>query len=145
MIFLRPRLALVLLASLTLAACSHEGAAKTPDPASLLQAIPAADSAKYEHMQDMRNWRNPYFIVRADTIVLLDAADNAEIHLKPEEVLPALAQLPAANWQYGRVVAVAENSVRGSEQDGVAIRRNKGILGGLLDGAHIAIRWVPAT
>jgi hypothetical protein len=144
-IFLRPRLALLLLASLTLAACSHEGSAKTPDPASLLQAIPGADSAKYEHMQDMRNWRNPYFIVRADTIVLLDAADNAEIHLKPEEVLPALAQLPAANWPYGRVVAVAENSARGSEQDGTAIRRNKGVLGGVLAGAHIDVRWVPVT
>jgi hypothetical protein len=142
---LRWRLALLLLASLSLVACSHEGEAKTPDPAAILQAIPAADSAKYEHMQDMRNWRNPYLIVRSDKIVLLDAADNAEIHLKPEEVLPALAQLPAANWPYGRVVAAAENGARGSEQDGVAIRRNKGILGGLLDGAHIAIRWVPAT
>jgi hypothetical protein len=27
----------------------------------------------------------------------------------------------------------------------VAIRRNKGIVGGLLQGAHIAVEWVPAA
>jgi hypothetical protein len=27
----------------------------------------------------------------------------------------------------------------------VAIRRNKGIVGGMLEDAHIAIKWVPAA
>jgi hypothetical protein len=93
----------------------------------------------------MKKWRNPYLIVRADGIVLFDAADSAEIAVKPEEVIPELARLPASNWPYGRVVAAAEIGVRASEQDGVAIRRNKGIVGGLLDGAHIAIKWVPSA
>ena len=44
-----------------------------------------------------------------DGVALLDAADNAEIILKPDELLPALAALPASNWPYGRVVAAAEN------------------------------------
>ena len=93
----------------------------------------------------MRNWRNPYLIVRPDGVALLDAADNAEIRLKPAELLPALAALPASNWPYGRVVAAAENSTKGSDQDGVAIRRNKGIVGGILENAHIAIKWVPSA
>jgi len=111
----------------------------------MLQAIPAADAAQYEHIQDMKNWRNPYLIVRADGVVLLDAANNAEITLKPDDLLAALARLPASNWPYGRVVAAAEIGVRASERDGVAIRRNKGIVGGELQGAHIAVRWVPST
>ena len=93
----------------------------------------------------MKTWRNPYLIIRTDGVALLDSADNAEIILKPEELLPALAKLPASNWPYGRVVAAAENGARSSEQDGVAIRRNKGIVGGMLDGAHIAVRWVPSS
>ena len=76
---------------------------------------------------------------------LLDPADNAEIHLKPDELLPALAKLPASNWPYGRVVAAAENGTRRSEQDAIAIRRNKGIVGGMLEGAHIAVKWVPSV
>ena len=94
----------------------------------------------------MKNWRNPYLIVRADGVALFDVADNAEIILKPDELLPALAKLPTSNWPYGRVVAAAEARVKGaSEQDKIAIRRNKGIVGGVLQGAHIAVEWVPST
>lgn len=94
----------------------------------------------------MKNWRNPYLIVRTDGVALFDVADSAEIILKPEELLPALAKLPASEWPYGRVVAAAEAGVTsGSEQDRVAIRRNKGIVGGILQGAHIVVNWVPSA
>ena len=110
----------------------------------MLQAIPAADQAQVDHMRDMKNWRNPYLIVRTDGVALLDVADNAEIRLKPAELLPALAALPASNWPYGRVVAATENS-GASEQERVEIRRNRGIVGGMLEGAHVAIKWVPSA
>jgi hypothetical protein len=132
-----------MLTALALTACSNQDAVTAPDPSAELQAIPAADSAKYQQIQDMKKWHNPYLIVRTDGVALLDAADSAEIHLKTDELLPALAKLPASDWPYGRVVAATENGVRASEQDGVAIRRNKGIVGGILDGAHIVVRWVP--
>jgi hypothetical protein len=132
------------MASMSLTACSHESTATTPDPQTVLQAIPAADPVKYSQLKDLKNWKNPYLIVRIDGVALLDAADNAEIHLKTEELLPTLAKLPPSNWPYGRVVAATENGVVTSEQDRVAIRRNKGIIGGLLESAHIAVKWVPS-
>jgi hypothetical protein len=130
---------------LFMAGCSPQSAAPSPDPATLLQSIPQADAAQYGRIQDMKNWRNPYLIVRVDGVAILDSADNAEIILKTDDLLGALAHLPASDWPYGRVVAASENGVRASEQDGVAIRRNKGIVGGMLEGAHVAVRWVPAT
>jgi len=133
----------ILLAAL--AGCSQQPATKEPDPQSLLQTIPAANSSQYESIRDMKRWRNPYLIVRTDGVALYDTADSAEIILKPDELLLALAKLPSADWPYGRVVAATENNLRISEQDGVAIRKNKGIVGGLLQGAHIAVRWVPTT
>jgi len=141
---LRVRTVLVLLLSTSPIACSPENATKPPDPQIALQAIPAADPAQYDGIQDMRKWRNPYLIVRADGVALFDSADSAEIILKTDELLPALARLPASKWPYGRVVAAAENGGRVSEQDGVAIRRNKGIVGGMLEGAQIAVKWVPS-
>ncbi len=139
------RIAFVLgLSACALACSSHSHATPAPDPAALLQAIPAADAAQYDHLQDMKKWRNPYLIVRADGVALFDTADSAEIILKPDQVLPALAHLPSSNWPYGRVVAAAE-STRSSEEDAVAIRRNKGIVGGILEGAHVAIKWVPSA
>ena len=132
------------MASAALAGCSQQPTAKAPDPQTILQAIPAADSAQYERIHDMKNWRNPYLIVRTDGVALFDTADSVEIILKPDELLPALAKLPSSNWPYGRVVAATESGGRQSEQDGIAIRRNKGIVGGTLEGAHIAVKWVPA-
>jgi hypothetical protein len=127
-------------------ACStHQNPGKPLDPVAILQAIPAADSADYDRVGDMKKWRNPYLIVRPDGIALFDSADSAEIILKPDELLLALARLPASNWPYGRVVAAAESSEKNTEQDGVAIRRNKGIVGGILENAHVAVKWVPVT
>jgi hypothetical protein len=139
------RFVVTFLACLTLAACSHEGDAKTPDPLAQLQSIPAADSAKYARIKDMKNWRNPYLIVRSDGVALLDVEDSAEIILKPDELLPALAKLPASEWPYGRVVAATETGASASEQEKVALRKNKGIVGGLLESAHIAVTWVPSA
>lgn len=140
------RTASLLVFSVIVAACSSpQNAPKTPDPEAVLQALPQAFPAQYDRIQDMKKWRNPYLIVRADGVALYDSADSAEILLKTDEVLRALARLPASNWPYGRVVAAAEIGVRASEQEGIAIRRNKGILGGLLESAHVAVKWVPSA
>jgi hypothetical protein len=143
--FLHLRIAFLSALACSLAACSPQQDVQPPDPGTLLQAIPQADPGAYERVQDMKKWRNPYLIVRADGVALFDSADSAVIKFKPEDVLAELARLPVANWPYGRVVAAAEIGVRASEQDGVAIRRNKGIVGGLLEGAHIAVKWVPSA
>jgi hypothetical protein len=135
----------VVILGMILTGCTKQPEPQAPDPQTILQAIPAADTAKYQSVRDMKNWQNPFLIVRADGVALFDVADSAEIVLKPNELLPELAKLPASNWPYGRVVAATENSSRGSDQDAVAIRKNKGIVGGLLQGAHIDVKWVPAT
>jgi hypothetical protein len=127
-----------------LSACTRDNAAKAPTAEAILQAIPAADPAQYDHIPNTKNWRNPYLIVRADGVVLYDSADSAEIILKPEQVLGALARLPKSRWPYGRVVAATETAYS-SEQDGIALRRNKGLVGGFLEEANVAIRWVPES
>jgi hypothetical protein len=142
---LRARFPVIVLSTAILFACSQQQTPSTPPPETILQAIPAASSTQYDQVRDMKTWRNPYLIVRTDGVVLYDVADNAEIRLRPDELLPALAKLPASNWPYGRVVAATETNSRNSDQDAVAIRRNKGIIGGMLQGAHIAVKWVPAT
>jgi len=135
----------ILVLGISLAACSSApNAPKTPAPEVVLQAIPAADAAQVERIHDMKNWRNPYLIVRPDGVALLDVADSAEIRLKTDELMPALAALPASNWPYGRVVAATVN-VGASEQEQVEIRRNRGIVGGMLEGAHVTIKWVPSA
>jgi hypothetical protein len=126
-------------------ACSHQNAARPPDAASLLQLIRAADSAKYPTLQEGKHWSNPYLVIRAENVGLLsDVAANEEQLLKPEQVLNTLAQLPASAWPYGRAVAILVDEKNAtSEQDKVAVRRNRGIVEGDLETAHVAIRWIP--
>jgi hypothetical protein len=143
-----PHLAILGIASLAALLAGCDSAAKPQDaaanPVAQLQAIPPADSAKYANLRDMRGWQNPYLIIRKDGVALLDPADSLEIILKPDEVLTRLAQLPPSAWPYGRVVAVRENSAQNAD-DGVAIRRNRGLLAGSLDEAQVLIRWVPSA
>jgi hypothetical protein len=130
------------------AGCSAKSAAPPPvNAATRLNMIAAADPAKYPSLQSGTHWSNPYIVVRAGNVGLLtDVAANEEQLLKPEEVLNALAQLPAAAWPYGRAVAVlVEEKPTNSEQDKIAMRRNRGIVEGDLEEAHVAIRWIPGS
>ena len=86
-------------------------------------------------------------VIRADRVGLLTGiAANEEQILKPEEILNALAQLPASAWPYGRAVAVlVDEKPSTPELDKIALRRNRGIVEGELEGAQVAIRWIPTS
>ena len=147
-----------LMMSLALAACSGQNAPAPPDAATLLQAIPAADPSKYPSSlisqsaspsgsaQPGRHWSNPYLVIRVDAVGLITrVAANEEQILKPEEVLNALARLPASAWPYGRAVAIlVDEKSNASEADKIAIRRSRGIVAGDLEGAQVAINWISA-
>jgi hypothetical protein len=127
-----------------LGGCTHQSAAAQLDPATRLQMIPEADATKYPPLQEGKHWSNPYLVIRRDRVGLIsDVAANEEQLLKPEEVLKTLAQLPAQAWPYGRAVAIlVEDKGAASEQDKAALRRNRGIVEGDLEIAHVAIRWI---
>lgn len=85
-------------------------------------------------------------MIRADGVALVDFQNNEEHILKPEELTAALAKLPDSAWPYGRVVAVAENDVRkASQEEEIAIRRNRGIVAGTLESMHVLINWIPSA
>lgn len=141
----RTGLASVLMMSFGLA-CSQPNAPPPPDAATLLQAVAAADPAKYPSLQETRHWSNPYIVIRPESVGLLTSITaNEEQILKPEEVLNALARLPPSAWPYGRAVAIlVDEKPTASEADKIAIRRNRGIVAGDLEGAHVAIDWISA-
>ncbi len=131
--------------SFSLAACSRQSVPPPPDAASLLRALPVADPAKFPSLQGARQWSNPYLVIRPDAVALLSsAAANEEQILKPEQVLTALAQVPASAWPYGRAVAIlVEEKGAATDAEKVAIRRSRGIVEGDLRGAGVVISWVP--
>jgi len=143
----RTGLVSVLLVSFALA-CARQNAPLPPDAATLLQAIAVADPAKYPSSslssQESKHWSNPYLVIRPEAVGLLTSVTaNEEQILKPEEVLNALARLPAPAWPYGRAVAILVDEKPGaSEADKIAIRRSRGIVAGDLESAQVAINWI---
>jgi len=140
----RSLLALAFFGSLLWSGCQpppKPAAAHTPTPEARLRAIPDADPSKYEKGQLSKTWGNPYLVIRKDGIALIDLSNNEERMLKPNEVLDSLAKLPSSAWPYGRVVAL-EETTRGSDQERIDIRRNRAIVAGTLEGAHILIHWI---
>jgi hypothetical protein len=141
------RLGLIAAAVAVLVSCS--AAPKTPDPTALatarILAIPEPTPEKYRGLIRMKGWRNPYLIIRADGVGLLDPDDHLEHILKPAELTQALGNLPASAWPYGRVVAVTENGVKASADDDVRIRANRAIVAGTLESMHVLINWIPSA
>jgi hypothetical protein len=136
----------VFLLNFSLMSCSRQSAPLAPDAAILLQAVPAADPSKFPSLTGSKHWSNPYLVIRPEAVGLLtDVAANEEQILKPEEVLNTLARLPASAWPYGRAAAIlVEQTPTTSEQDKIALRRNRGIVAGDLERAHVAINWIAA-
>ncbi len=143
----RAGLIFVLAVSFSLVSCSRQSAPPALDASTLLQRISVADPVKYPSLQETRRWGNPYLVIRPDSVGLLSSVGaNEEQILKPEEVLNALARLPASAWSYGRVVAIlVDEKPTTSEADKIAIRRSRGIVAGNLESAHVAIQWIPAS
>jgi hypothetical protein len=137
-----------LLSVLVLASCAaskhNDGAASDASPEARIQAIPAADPARYRTKQEMKNWHNPYLVVRTDGVGLVDLANNEEHILKPDELLPALAKLPLSAWPDGRVVMITEQGIRSGPNDDALIRKNRAIVAGTLESVHVLINWVPS-
>jgi hypothetical protein len=140
-------LGLIAAAVAVLVSCS--ATPKTPDPAALatahILAIPEPTPEKYRGLIRMKGWRNPYLIIRADGVGLLDPDDHLERILKPAELTQALGNLPPSAWPYGRVVAVTENGVKASADDDVRIRTNRAIVAGTLESMHVLINWIPSA
>lgn len=109
-----------------------------------LESIPSPDRAKFPPFNDMRGWKNPYFVVREDGIGFVDLS-NREVHiLTPEQIPAELASLGSDAWPYGRVVLVAEaKPANPSEATKSEIRKNRGLLVGTLKELNVAIQEAP--
>jgi hypothetical protein len=142
---LRPLTAFVaVLVSCSAAPKPADRAALEASAAARILAIPPPRPEKYHSLIDMKGWRNPYLVIRQDGVGLLDVANSEQRLLKPEDLIQALAQLPASAWPYGRVVAVTQNGLR-SPGDDVLIRKNRAIVAGTLESMHVLINWVPSA
>jgi hypothetical protein len=106
-----------------------------------IETLPPADPQKFQNVRNMKDWKNPYLIIRTDGVALLNAAANEQRLIDPDHLTDELGQLPATAWPYGRVVAVAE-SAASSDDDKARLRKNRAVVAGTLESLQVQIDWV---
>jgi hypothetical protein len=140
------RLSILAMSLALLASCAKPPRAPAAvSPEARIQQIPAADPQKYTGLRDMKAWRNPYLIVRVESVGLLDVSNNEQQIVNPDKLSEALAKLPPSAWPYGRVVAIQEIDAASSADDKVKLRKNRALVAGTLESMQVLINWVPST
>ena len=121
-----------------LVAAAHIGFTQTSR--SLENRIPKPDPKKYHSVQDAKDWKNPYLIVRRDGIEIVGMTPVGRA-ITVESVPGVLERLPASAWPYGLVVAVQDIILSG-KTDLAHIEANRTKLLNLLKELGIAVdRW----
>ena len=111
----------------------------------LKKRIPPADPNKYRAVQDARDWQNPYLMAQANGINARPISAAMETPtMSPVDVVAYLDKLPSTAWPYGLVVAVAENGLRGPDDD-ARIKRNREELVRLLEKAGVKVDLWPSA
>src|SRR2546426_199775 len=122
-----------------LVAAAHIGFTQTSR--SLENRIPKPDPKKYHSVQDAKDWKNPYLIVRRDGIEIVGMTPVGRA-ITVESVPAVLERLPASAWPYGLVVAVQDIGILSGKTDLAHIEANRTKLLNLLKELGIAVdRW----
>jgi hypothetical protein len=109
--------------------------------------IPPADPEKYKLIRDAEDWANPYVIVNKDGLELISRATSPTRRTIPTAKLrESLLRLPLKAWEYGRVVAVQEASIRSSDAiESKLIEQNKAHVAKVLQSLGVRIEYWPSA
>ena len=115
----------------------------TQTPQSLQNRIPKHDPKKYHAVQDAKDWKNPYLIVRRDGIEIIGMTAVGQA-IPVDSVPGVLKGLPDSAWPYGLVVAVQDIGLV-SEGDPPRIEANRKRLLMLLKKLAIVVDLWPSA
>jgi hypothetical protein len=143
---LRTLIALILLGALV--ACTKPAAPQPPTTEETkpegLAAIPPADRTQYPNFHNLKDWKNPYLVIREDGIGFVDSANSEVRILKPEDVIPVLTALPDTAWPYGLVVMIGQvDPPNPTEEAKAQLRKNRGLLMGTLKESKVQVYEAP--
>lgn len=110
---------------------------------SLQSRIPKPDPKKYRAVQDAKDWKNPYLIVRRDGIEIVGTTAVGQT-IPVDSVPGVLKGLPDSAWPYGLVVAVQDIGLV-SQGDPPRIEANRKRLLTILQKLNVAVDLWPSA
>ena len=107
----------------------------------LQDRIPKSDPKKYDSVQEAKDWKNPYLVVRRDGIEILRRTPVGRA-ITVESVPGVLERLPDSAWPYGLIVALQDIGILSGKTDVARIEANRTKLLNLLKELCVAVdRW----
>ena len=106
--------------------------------------IGSANPRLYSAIRDWKEWKNPYLVIRRDGVeVIATGLAPSSRNVALTDLQRTLIELPVTAWPYGRVVAVAEISIRAADRsDERPITDNLNTTLSLLKKLQVAVeRW----
>lgn len=80
--------------------------------------IGPAKPLQYRSILDAKDWKNPYVVIRRDSIeVVASGLRSGRKTIAPTDLQRTLLDLPVTAWPYGRVAAVQEIGIRAPGDD----------------------------
>ena len=111
---------------------------------SLQNRIPKPDPRKYHAIQDAKDWRNPYLVIRPEGIEIIGITPVGRA-IPVESVPGVLEKLPASAWPYGLVVAASDIGIVSSSKDLPLIMASRRKLLKVLNAHGIAVDLWPSA
>ena len=85
-------------------ACRRASQIETSEATDNLGSVSADNPKLYERVQTAEDWKNPFLQIQGDVVSIRAHGNRTEVPVG--QVVRILRALPAADWPYGRVVAV---------------------------------------
>jgi hypothetical protein len=109
--------------------------------------IGPANPQRYKSIRDVKDWGNPYLVIRRDGIeVIAKGVLSSRQTVASTDLRRTLLELPVTAWPYGRVVAVQDIGVRAADRsDEQPIADNRSVTLAILKTLQVTVeRWPSA-
>ncbi len=77
---------------------------------------------KYDSIRDAQDWENPFLIIQGNGVTVV--SQDERVLVPVDKLQEYLTNLPDRNWPYGKIVGIADASLRSGNDDEL-ITRNK--------------------
>ena len=108
--------------------------------------IGPANSPRYRTIRDVKDWKNPYLVIRRDGIqVIATDLPSGPRTIAPTDLQRALVELPVSAWPYGRVAVVQEIGIGAADRsDDKSIADNLAAALAILKALNVKVERWPA-
>ncbi len=80
---------------------------------------------KYDSIRDAQDWENPFLIIQGNGVTVV--SQNERVLVPVDKLQEYLTNLPDRNWPHGKIVGIADASLRSGNDDELIPRNRQAV------------------